>query len=115
MMSASAEASSDDVRTSNGSAPALRTARACASKSPWRASTPTFTVLPASFGQPLGLRHRAHVEAAHRLAETAGDLPQDVGIVEVCRRLDHGLRACVRGGALQDPTAHAHACPAAVH
>src|SRR5258708_27660720 len=102
MMSASAEASSEEVRTSKGSAPALRTARACASKSPWRASTPTFIVLPASFGQPLGLRHRADIEPAHRLAQSTRDLREHVGVVEVRRCFDDRLRACGRIVALED-------------
>src|SRR5579864_39732 len=115
MMSASAEASSEVVRTSNGSPPAPRTARACASKSPWRARTPTFTVLPASFGEALRLRHRTNVEPAHRLAQTTGHLREHVGVVEIGRRLDDGFRARGRVLALEDAATHEHALCAELH
>ena len=59
MTSPSSPSRSAGMRTSRGSAPSSRSSFACASKSPWRASTPTtgtMAALPAALGEELRRR-----------------------------------------------------------
>src|ERR1051325_5432297 len=95
MTSASTLASSSGRRTSRASAPSFRSVDTCSAKSPWSARTPTLRLtLPAPNRQELALAEGGGVDAAHRLAQTAGDLGDYLGVLEVRRRLDD------RGGAL---------------
>ena len=48
------------------------------------------TALPAAGGESLAFRDRAHLDPAHRLADTSRDLGEDCGVRPVCRRLEIG-------------------------
>ncbi len=87
-------------RTSTGVAPTWRSIATCSANAPWTARTPMRIPsirmarearLPAADRQPLRLRDGFQGDAAHRLPEALGDLGDDLGIVEVRRRLDDGV------------------------
>src|SRR3954453_3787257 len=61
--------------------------------------------LPAALGQAVGLGELLHVDADHRLAEAAGDLGDDVGVVVEGGRLDDGRGPQGRGAGIEEPGA----------
>src|SRR2546428_5886942 len=119
MMSASTLSSCSGRRTSTPSAPMRSRVRRCSAKSPWRPRTPTRAVnsslwlwleqqhsllaseslvarlflLPAADGKAFGCGDRLERETAHRLAETARHVGDELRVGVVRRRLDDGLRA----------------------
>src|SRR5512142_227931 len=109
MMSASMSSSCSARRTSIASAPSSRRVRRCSAKSPWRPRTPTRAVLvrlPAADGKTFGGRDALAREAAHRLAEPARDLGDELRVGVVRRRLDDRLRHAGRSSGLEDARAH---------
>src|SRR3954467_9359364 len=66
----------------------------------------TTTYLPAAFGQPMRRRKVLHVDADHGLTEPAGDLRDDVGVVEEGGRLHDRLGPLGRVPGLEDAGAH---------
>src|SRR5688572_31770979 len=96
MISASMSSSCSGLRTSTPSAPISRSVARCSLKSPWRPRTPTRAVLvgalPAADGKAFAGGDGLERDAAHRLAETARDLGDELRVGEVGRRLDDRLR-----------------------
>src|SRR5687768_5013255 len=92
MISASMSSSCSGLRTSTPSAPISRSVSRCSLKSPWRPRTPTRAVLvgalPAADGKAFAGGDGLERDAAHRLAETARDLGDELRVLEVGRGLD---------------------------
>src|SRR5207237_6970388 len=76
---------------------------------------PDGALLPAARFEQLFWRERGYGEARHRVAEAAGDPRQDLGVLEVGRRLDDRLRAGRGIGGLEDPRADEDAVGAELH
>src|SRR5690606_9890748 len=107
--------SSATRRTGIASAPSPRSTARCSRTSPWRASTPTRGVLPATLGEAVGCGQVGDVDADHGLPEAAGGLRDDGGVVEEGRRL-HDRRGALGGLArLEDARADEHAVRAELH
>src|SRR5215217_110939 len=124
--SPSSPSRSAGTRTSRTSAPRPRSISACASKSPWSASTPTSTRIrfpmrvlaarsPAAVGEELLVLELARLQRRHRLAEALGGARDAVGVAEVRRRFDdrRGARRGVLG--LEDARADEDALGAELH
>src|SRR5688572_6125017 len=108
MMSASMSSSCSGLRTSTPSAPMSRSVSRCSLKSPWRPRTPTRAVLlglPAADGKAFAGGDGLERDAAHRLAETARDLGDELRVGEVGRGLDDRLRETRGVPRLVDPGA----------
>src|SRR4051812_29003220 len=71
--------------------------------------------LPAALGQAVGLGELLHVDADLRLAEPAGDLGDDVGVVVEGGRLDDRLGPRRRVPGLEDAGADEDAVRAELH
>src|SRR5688572_24538303 len=108
MISASMSSSCSGLRTSTPSTPISRSVLRCSLKSPWRPRTPTRAVLvelPAADGKAFAGGDGLERDAAHRFAETARDLGDELRILEVGRRLDDRLRETRGVPRLVDPGA----------
>src|SRR3954452_16444217 len=103
------------VRTTRGVAPSLASIFACASKSPWRARTPTTTRLPAAVLEQPVLAQCADLDAGHGGAEAAACVGEALGIVVVRRGLDDRLAGALRILGLEDARADEHALGAELH
>src|SRR6266540_1242656 len=96
-------------------APSSASILPCASKSPWRARTPTTMGLPAAVLDQSGLSELGDLDPRHGRAETAGGLRDPLRLVVVGRRLDDRGRAPVGVLGLEDPRANEHALGAELH
>src|SRR5438876_1882784 len=109
MMSASISSSCSGRRTSTASTPSRSSVARCSAKSPWRPRTPARAVSvrrsPTAGCKSFLCRDRLKREAAHRLAESARYVGDELGVAEVRRRLDDRLRASRRIGRLEDSRA----------
>src|SRR5689334_21474261 len=102
MTKPSSPSMSAGVRTSVTSAPSWRRVRACASKPPCRARTPTRSSGSALLEQGVGGGEIGDLEAGHRLAEADRSGGDPLGVVEVRGCLDDRLGTPRRVGALED-------------
>src|SRR5205823_10693580 len=119
MTRASTASRSDGRRTSTVRAPTASSAAACSRKSPWSASTPIVRVavmrLPTAAGVALVLRQGVDVDADHRLAQAAGDLGDEVGVLECRGGRDDGLGPLGGVAGLEDAGADENALGAELH
>src|SRR2546430_2657676 len=106
MISASISSSCSGCRTSTPSTPSRSSVARCSAKSPWRPRTPARAVSgrrsPTAAGKSFCHRDRLEREPAHRLAEPARDLGDELGVAEVRGRFDDRLRATRRIRRLED-------------
>src|SRR6266550_8503554 len=119
MISASTSSSCSGLRTSTPSTPSRSSVARCSAKSPWRPRTPARAVSgrrsPTADCKSFLRRDRLEREATHRLAESSGDLRDELGVAEVRRRFDDRFRAPRRVGRLEDPRADEVAFRAELH
>src|SRR5579862_2147502 len=119
MIRPSTRSSSGGRRTGTAVAPASASARRCSGTSPCKARTPTtgrfIPWLPATPGVVLVRGQGVQVDADHGLAEAAGDLGHDVGIVVERGGLHDRGGALGRVARLEDPGAHEYALRAELH
>ena len=80
-----------------------RATRPCASKSPWRASTPLGGATTSRGGEQLLFGELARLEARHRAAKALGGRGDALGVGEVRRRLDDRARARAGSSDLKIP------------
>src|SRR4029077_13978242 len=97
-------------RTSTASVPSRWKVSRCSRKSPWRPRTPARAKRsPAADGKAFARGERVEGDAAHRLAEPARDLGDELRVHEVRRGLDDRLRPAQLIlriiGCLEDPAA----------
>src|SRR5579859_3442978 len=115
----STRSSSAGRRTGTAAAPACASARMCSGTSPCKARTPMtgrfIPRLPAAPGVVLVRGQGVQVDADHGLAEAAGDLGHDVGVVVERGGLHDRGGALGRVAGLEDPGAHEHALRAELH
>src|SRR5690606_19034885 len=64
--------------------------------------------LPAAFGEPMRLGNILHVDPDHRLAETAGNLGQHIGVIVEGGGLHDGAGALFGVAGLEDARTHEH-------
>src|SRR5205807_6496962 len=114
-MSPSSPSTSAGVRTSRASAPSSASTPACASKSPWRASTPIVTPLPAAGLDESLLAERRYLDAGHRRAEVARGASHALRVVVVGRGLDDRRGSALGVLGLEDPGADEHTLGAELH
>src|SRR5579859_1804076 len=120
MTSASTSSSWAGRRTSMASVPRRWNVSMCSRKSPWRPRTPARAKRsPTADGKPFARREGFERDAAHRLAEAARDLGDELRVHEVRRGLDDRLRApelVLRIlGCLEDAAAHEVALGTQLH
>src|SRR5258707_5839962 len=115
MIRLSSPARSWGVRTSVAAAPSWRRVRACASKSPWIARTPTRSSGSAVLQQGVRGRQLGDLEAGHRLAQPDRGGGDQLGVVEVGGGLDDRPGPALRVGALEDAGADEVALGAELH
>src|SRR5437867_3151384 len=119
MMSASISSSCSGRRTSTPSTPSRSSGARCSAKSPWRPRTPARAVSgrrsPTADGKSFLRWDRLERETAHRLAEPARNLGDELGVAEVRGRFDDRLRASRRIGGLENTGADEVSLGAELH
>src|SRR5437867_7718904 len=107
--------------TSTDSSPSRSRTLPWRPKSPWRASTPIAMpllprrALPAARLEQVRLLELGRLDTGHGIAEVLGDLGQNIGVLEVRRRLDHCLGPRRRIGRLENAGAHEDGLGAELH
>src|SRR5215472_2589071 len=106
-------------RTNRVRAPTASSALMCSANAPCIARTPMrglfLPVLPASGSEQLFLGDRRDLETAHGLAQSRGDLGDDLRLVEVRRRRDDRLGTLQGVLGLEDAGADEEAVNAQLH
>src|SRR4051812_11805933 len=115
MTSPSRPSRSAGVRTRFAVAPSASSIFECASKSPWRARTPTTTGLPAAVLEQAVLAERADLDAGHGRAEPAACMGEPLGVVVVCGGLDDRRAGALGILGLEDAGADEHAFGTELH